>query len=125
MIVLRLAYTAPLDHMERRDASAARIHAFRQASQQARRILYDRYAEEQIKLINLATHPDYWRRGAASKLCHWGLAKSKDEGVAITLLSSPIGAKLYSKFNFKTLGTVKMQVEGETETLEYPIMAYK
>ena len=45
--------------------------------------------------------------------------------MAITLLSSPMGEGLYSKLGFKVFGLVRMQVEGEIEALEYPVMAYE
>ena len=73
----------------------------------------------------MATHPDYWRQGAATQLCRWGLDEAKVQGVAITLLSSPMGEGLYSKLGFKVFGLVRMQVEGEIEALEYPVMAYE
>ena len=88
-----------------------------------RRILYQKYGESQIKMVHLACHSQYWRRGAGTTLCLNGMSRAKSKGLALTMLASPMGARLYSKFGFKLLETVKDCVNAEDTGVEIAVMA--
>ena len=116
----------PTDHYERPDASPARMKAFRANIGKAKAAWFDsRFGDHQISLLTLATLPEYQRRGAGRMLCEWGLAMAKEEGVAVTLFSSPIAQRLYAKLGFKEVGTVHVQVEGEKEFIEFSAMIWE
>lgn len=51
----------------------------------------------------LGVHPSYQRRGLASKLLRWGLARADEEGVEVYLSSSPDGRPLYERNGFQVL----------------------
>ena len=83
----------------------------------------DKYgADKHIYLSLLNTHSDYQGRGAGKALCQWGLEKAKREGWTVTLFSSPMGKRLYSKLGFRDVGSFRTQVEGEAEWLDIPAM---
>ena len=81
-----------------------------------------RYGHEQLNLMILATHPDYRRQGAGSKLLGWGIQEAKTKKVGITLFSSPMGLPLYRKNGFAEVGLIPVQVQGENEYVELPAM---
>ena len=56
-----------------------------------RRILYQKYGEKQIKMVHLATHPDYWRRGAGAMLCLYGMSRAKSKELAMDHACWPNG----------------------------------
>jgi predicted GNAT family acetyltransferase len=70
-----------------------------------------------LNLTVLCTHPEFRRRGAGTRLVEWGKFKALEAGMAVTLFSSPMGRKLYSKLGFTEVGDVKIQVPGEEEVL--------
>ena len=80
------------------------------------------YPKSYYYLGQLATHPDYHRRGAAKQLVRWGLAKAAERGWTPTLLSSPMGKLVYSGFGFEEVGSFRTQVEEEGEFLDTPVM---
>ena len=86
----------PTDHYSRRDASLARMKAYRAEIGVAKDVLFDRKygAENHFYLGLLATHPSFQRRGAGSALVRWGLDKAKRMGWTVTLFSSPMGESL-------------------------------
>ncbi|KAJ5610961.1 acetyltransferase [Penicillium lagena] len=53
-----------------------------------------------IVLDLVATHPDYQRRGAASRLVQWGCDLADVEGADMYVSASKDGASLYAKFGF-------------------------
>ncbi|PMD45735.1 hypothetical protein L207DRAFT_420211 [Hyaloscypha variabilis F] len=114
----------PSDHLNRRDASPVRMQQFRKTISKAKEEWFDnRFGESQMCLTTLATHPEYMRRGAGSALCEWGIRKAVAENLkAVTLFSSPMGKRLYTKLGFRQVGLVHTQVEGEEEFLEFPGM---
>lgn len=73
----------------------------------------------------LGTLPEYERRGAGSKLTQWGLNRARQEHVPITLFSSPRAVTLYKKLGFREVGTVHVQVDGESEFMEFPGMVWE
>ena len=110
-------------YLERRDGNFARMDQFRKSIGKAKQEYFDsRYGNEQLFLLSLATHPDYQRRGAAAKLCAWGMKEAETRGVDMTLFSSPMGRWLYLKLGFKEFGMVYMQVEGDDAFLGIPAM---
>jgi GNAT superfamily N-acetyltransferase len=48
----------------------------------------------------LATHPDFRRKGLASRLMEWGTQKADEKGVEMYLDSSKMGRPLYEKFGW-------------------------
>lgn len=113
----------PRDHLERRDADAARMTAFREASDRAKKEWFDaKYGKRRLYLGMLACHPDYQRRGAGEMLCRWGLDKAKAEGLPLALLASPMGSRLYKRLGFQHVGSFRIQVEGEEEYVDMPGM---
>ena len=52
-------------------------------------------------LDGLAIDPAYQRRGIGSKLMEWGMERSKEEGIPITLDASSAGLRLYQKLGFR------------------------
>lgn len=102
----------------RRDANFAHMKAFREAGVAAKHKYFEgRFGSNQIHLQVLGTHPDYQRRGYGSALCEWGVKRAQQDEVAISLLASPAGYKLYSALGFEDLGTITVQVPGETESI--------
>ncbi|KAH6975681.1 acyl-CoA N-acyltransferase [Ilyonectria destructans] len=119
------AVAPPKNHPERKDCSPARLKAYSEATMKARKeIFVGRFGERQLSLRQMATLPDYWRRGAASKLLTWGMERARNEDVAVTMFAGRMGNQLYSKFGFKELGRVKVQVPGETEFIYEIAMAW-
>lgn len=51
-------------------------------------------------LALLATHPDYERRGAGSKLLHWAFQQADRVGLACHVEASAPGYPLYSRKGF-------------------------
>ena len=116
----------PSDHTERLDASPERMREFRKVLREAKTSWFDQqYGDAQLNLLILATHPDYRRQGAGRKLVQWGLDKASDEGVALTLFSSPMGLKLYSKMKFREVNKARVQVQGEEESITIPGMIWE
>ena len=114
---------SPKTYLERRDANFARMDQFRNSIGKAKQEYLDsRYGNEQLFLLSLATHPDYQRRGAAAKLCAWGVKEAEKRAVNMTLFSSPMGRSLYLKLGFKQVGMVHTQVEGDDAFLDFPAM---
>lgn len=114
-----------MDHPERRDANGARILEFRKQVKVAKDKFFDpMYGDRQLNLMILATHPSYRRLGAARMMMDWGIEKARKERLSITLLSSPMGLFVYEKLGFKSMGQIHVQVEGEEEFLELPVMSW-
>lgn len=106
----------PPNHPERRDASPAHMEAYSKNSAKARRELFvSRYGERQLSLRQMATLPQYWRRGAATALCKWGKEEARKVGVAVPMFASPMGKMVYESLGFREIGTWVAQVEGEEE----------
>jgi hypothetical protein len=106
----------PPNHPERRDASPAHMEAYSRNSAKARREFFvSRYGQRQLSLRQMATHPQYWRRGAATTLCKWGMEEARRVGVAVPMFASPMGKMVYEALGFREVGKWKAQVEGEDE----------
>lgn len=113
----------PAGHLQRPDASAAQMTAFREAIDAVKAEMFDnRYGEKQLYLGMLACHPDYQGRGAGKILCIWGLSKAKAEDLVLTLFAAPTGRRLYRRLGFRDAGTFHTQVQGEDEYLDTPGM---
>lgn len=110
--------SAPKNYPERRDACPRRLAKYSECSQRARKELFvSRYGEKMLSLRQLATLPAYWRMGAATMLCKWGMEKARKADVAVPIFASPMGKLLYESLGFRQVGTWKAQVEGEDEAL--------
>lgn len=59
------------------------------------------YISERWYLDGLAVDPLHQRRGIGLKLMEWGMERSKEEGIPVTLIASPAGLRLYEKLGFK------------------------
>ncbi|KAI1123033.1 acyl-CoA N-acyltransferase [Nemania abortiva] len=113
----------PVDRPERRDASPARMMAFRANISAAKQRLFDEsYGDSQLYLGMLACHPDYQRRGAGTQLVEWGISKARAEKLTLTLFASPMGAFLYKHLGFRDAGGFRTQVPGEDEFLDSKAM---
>ncbi|KAF9775383.1 hypothetical protein IL306_006515 [Fusarium sp. DS 682] len=119
------AVAPPKNHPERKDCNPARLKAFSEATMKARKeIFVSRFGQRQLSLRQMATHPGYWRRGAASKPPARGTERARKEGVAIPMFAGNMGKLLYAKFGFKELGRVKIQAPGESEVVYEIAMAW-
>jgi len=83
------------------------------------------YGKNQLSLAQLATHPDYFGRGAATMLLDWGVALGKKERWPITVFAGPMAYNLYTRFGFKKLVKVTTQVLDEEEKIEFLGMAWE
>lgn len=100
----------------RLDADPMRVQVFDAATTKAENMYHNLpYGEQQIRLKILATHPDYQRQGAASKMLFWGMCLAREQLKFLTLLAGPMGKKLYTKSCFYEQGAVDVQVEGEQD----------
>ena len=110
---------------QRRDADPKRMRVFEESLEKARTHYFKQvYGENRMQLRLLVTHPDYQRRGAGRKLVKWGIERAKEENLALTLFASPLGGHLYRKLGFRDLGVIKIQVDGESESISTGVMAY-
>ena len=111
---------------QRRDADPKRMRAFREGIERARThyISIELMARIGSILMILATHPDYQRQGAGGNLTMYGIDRAKEERLAATLFASPMGRQIYGKMGFRDLGVVKIQVDGESESVWEAVMAY-
>ena len=82
------------------------------------------YARNLVELRHLATHPDFQSQGAGTRLLEWGIKLARTEMKPITVFSSPLGTKLYTKVGFKLLDFVTIQVPGEEEKVSLDVMIY-
>ncbi|KAJ2995557.1 hypothetical protein NUW58_g1239 [Xylaria curta] len=120
-----LVVAPPKNHPERKDCNPARLKAFSEATMKARKdIFVTKFGERQLSLRQMATLPDYWRRGAASALLKWGMERARKEGVAVSMFAGNMGKPLYLKYGFKELGKVKIQAPNETEVTYEIAMAW-
>ena len=113
------------NHFNRRDGNAAHMEAYLEATMAFRQeVFVGRYGDRQMSLRQMATHPDYWRRGAGHLVVDWGVKKAIEAGIAIVMFASPMGKKLYEKFGFHELGTVYVHSLGDEESLNVSGMAW-
>ena len=101
------------------------MEAFTTSLMKAKQTYFDEYGDSRIHLRILGTHPDYQRRGAATRHCQWSMTLAKERNMAVTLFSSPVGQQVYTHLGFKLLGTVIVQVEGEEEKVSIGAMLYE
>ncbi|KAM0424266.1 hypothetical protein ACHAPT_010411 [Fusarium lateritium] len=119
------AVAPPKNHPERKDCDPARLKVYSEATMKARKeVFVPRFGERQLSPRQIAALPDYWRRGAASKLLMWGMERARKEGVAVPMFAGNMGKLLYVKFGFKELAKVKIQAPGETEVIYEIAMAW-
>lgn len=64
----------------------------------------------EVRELNVLA-PDYWRKGIASKLLNWIIAKADKKNIPIVLAATPPGYPLYLKHGF-------VDVEGENRIVE-------
>lgn len=85
---------------------------------------FGKYGDHQIHLWLLATRPAFRRRGAATRLCQWGLEWASQRALHTTVLASPMGMHLYGGLGFTTSGSFLIQADGEEEKLELWAMVH-
>jgi ribosomal protein S18 acetylase RimI-like enzyme len=100
------------------------MQVFREEISKAKEDWFDKkFGNSQLYLTTLATHPDYMGRGAGTALCNWGIKKAINEKLAaVTLFSSPMGERLYTKLGFRQVAIVHTQVTGEKDCIDFPGM---
>ena len=119
------AVAPPKNHPERKDCNPARLKAYSEATMKARKeIFVARFGERQLLLRQMATLPNYWGNGAATKLLLWGIERARKEAVAVPLFAGNMGKLLCAKHGFKELGKVKIQAPSETEIIYEVTMAW-
>ncbi|KAM0794788.1 hypothetical protein BDR22DRAFT_826599 [Usnea florida] len=110
---------------QRRDADRKKLRVFEESLEKARTHYFKQvYGENRMQLRLLVTHPDYQRRGAGEQLVKWGIEKAKEDNLAVTLFAGSTGGHLYRKLGFRGLGVIKIQVDGEIESVSMGVMAY-
>ncbi|KAF2203001.1 hypothetical protein GQ43DRAFT_289251 [Delitschia confertaspora ATCC 74209] len=110
----------------RRDASCKRLKAWKQTLSTSSRDLFDKqYGLRYFQLQILATHPRFHRIGAGTALCRQGIRAAEKLDMKIAVFASPMGKRLYGKLGFRKLATVKIQVEGEDESICIEAMSYE
>jgi GNAT superfamily N-acetyltransferase len=114
------------DYSARRDANTARINAFVSGIIQSSQVHFNSaYGKNQLSLILLGTRPEYQKLGAGTALVEWGMQKAREQGLAITLFSSPQGMGLYRRLGFVEIANLHVQLDGEQECLDLPMMVFQ
>jgi GNAT superfamily N-acetyltransferase len=114
------------DFSARRDSNKARTDAFLSAIIQCCNIHFNPvYGDNQLGLILLGTRPEYRQRGAATALIEWGIQKAREERLAITLFSGEQALGLYRKLGFIEIANCHVQLDGEEECMDLPVMVLK
>src|ERR1700761_5106509 len=111
-----MVYLNEKGNQARHDVCWNRWKAFQDAGIRAHKAHFDHYVHK-MELIQIATHPDYQRRGYAKALCQWGMECARNDKVPVTVNASPMGCKLFSNLGFKSHPDDWIQVEGEEEKL--------
>ncbi|OCK95892.1 acyl-CoA N-acyltransferase [Cenococcum geophilum 1.58] len=106
----------------RRDADPARVGAFIEEEARVRATFFTPDYPEMWYMQLLVTHRDFRRHGAASRLVAWGTTEADSEGIHCGTESSPMGEPVYKSFGFREIGRMTVQVEGDQETLDFPVM---
>ena len=83
------------------------------------------YGENQLSLMLLGTRPEYQQLGAGTALVEWGMQKAREQGLALTLFSSPQGMGLYRKLGFVEIANCHVQLDGEQECLDMPMLVFR
>lgn len=104
-------------------ANRARSETFRNEIEKAKKDFFDSaYTQGHMFLSVLVCHPDYQRQGAGTELTAWGITMAREDGLNTTLFASPMGFPLYKKLGFRKLGSFRVHIDGETESLQIPVM---
>jgi len=68
--------------------------------------------ERYYELLNLATSPQYQRKGIGSQLLRYGLEKADRDGVKVYVTASPMGEKVYKRLGFEEVGRLSIDLRG-------------
>jgi predicted N-acetyltransferase YhbS len=102
------------------------MKAFAETLATSKKIIFDNlYGQNYFTLQVLATRPAWQRRGAGTMLCRWGIQISLWTGMAISVFASPMGQVLYSRLGFRPMSTVKLIVDGDSESVSVLAMSYE
>ncbi|OTA57912.1 acyl-CoA N-acyltransferase [Hypoxylon sp. EC38] len=115
----------PKEPTRRRDANASHFRKFKQQMHEEFDAHFGQYGDDQIHLWLLATHPDFRRRGAGTRLCRWGLEQASQRSLYTTVLASPMGRSLYEELSFVESGSFVVQIDGEAEKLKIWAMTHE
>ncbi|KEF59925.1 uncharacterized protein A1O9_04773 [Exophiala aquamarina CBS 119918] len=85
-------------------------HHFNMAVESALRAHFGGMHCFEVRELNVLA-PDYWRKGIASKLLNWIIAKADQKNIPIVLAATPPGYPLYLKHGF-------VEVEDENKIVE-------
>lgn len=84
----------------------------------------DEYGTRQLTLFNVAVHPYHQQKGIGSSLVHWGINSGFTQGVPVVTCCTDASKGFYSKLGFRSTGTQRVQVAGETEFHDIEGMVY-
>ena len=108
----------PQQPPRRRDVNADHFRQFSITMAAGFARFFGSHGNAQVHLWLLATHPDFRRRGAATRLCQWGLDQAALRGpVCTTVLASQMGKALYTELGFSLDGSFIVRVDDEPEEL--------
>jgi hypothetical protein len=107
------------------DANATRANQVQERMDSAKqKYLDDVYADKQLYLKVLATHPKWDGHGFAAIHLHWGLAEAHKMGVPTTLIATTAGHPLYLSVGFNETYNITIERLDGLGTLWYEVMAY-
>jgi GNAT superfamily N-acetyltransferase len=106
------------------EVNPARMLAYHESCDRAKAKFFD-YSVNQVRLAKLATHPDYRKRGAGTKLVHWGQKLAEEYVCPVTVLASLMGRNLYKSLGFSEMGIEKAKVKDEEESIEICMLLWK
>jgi GNAT superfamily N-acetyltransferase len=106
----------------RRDVNKSHFIAFANATGGAFQQYFAKYAENQIHLWLLVTHPDFRRRGVGTMLTDWGINAAREKSWPVTIFASPMGELLYAHLGFKNLAYEVARADEEEEKYVFAVM---
>lgn len=114
------------DYSARRDANPARTEAVLSGIIRSSKAHFNSvYGANQLSLMLLGTRPEYQQLGAGTALVEWGMQKAREQGLVLTLFSSRQGLGLYRKLGFVEIANCHVQLDGEQECLDMPMLVFQ
>lgn len=109
----------------RRDGDQGRMQAWNNILREAKTRHFERqYGSHQIQLQILATHPEFQRLGAGSRLVDEGIRLANASDKTISVFASPMGKRLYSSLGFIPIASIIVQAENDSEFVTVEAMVY-
>ncbi|KAF1972763.1 hypothetical protein BU23DRAFT_534621 [Bimuria novae-zelandiae CBS 107.79] len=100
------------------------IHWEREYVSAKRKAIDDTFGDEQLYLVELATHPDYQLRGSGTRLVGERIAFGRREKVNVTLLAQVTAETFYLRLGFVEVGNVSV-VTADGDEVRFPVMKYE